>query len=234
MSERILVIDDEPDLRELVRVNLDQAGFRVETAGSGREALASLRRAPPDLVILDLMLPDVSGTELCRKLRSDPSLGELPIIMLTAKSAEIDRIVGFELGADDYVTKPFSPRELVARVKGILRRARRPAPDPEKPGEVLRRGRLELDLDRHRCSFDAELVVLTVTEFGLLQSLCGMSGKVYTRDELVERAYGAGHHITDRTVDSHIRRIRQKFAAHDFDPIETVRGLGYRLREPGE
>ena len=229
MSAHILVVDDDAHIREVVRFALERAGYRVTEAGDGRAALAEDATAAADLVVLDILMPEMDGIEVCRELRRR---GEVPILFLSSRDEELDRILGLELGADDYVTKPFSPRELVARVKSILRRIQRVAPDAASAGEVLRRGEIELDLDRHRCSYAGETIVLTVTEFGLLQSLCGMPGRVYTRDQLVERAYGAGHHITDRTVDSHIRRIRQKFGAHDFDPIETVRGLGYRLREP--
>ena len=230
MPAHILVVDDDAHIREVVRFALERTGYRVTEAGDGRAALAEYARAAADLVVLDILMPEMDGLEVCRELRRS---GDVPILFLSSRDEELDKIIGLELGADDYVTKPFSPRELVARVKSILRRLQRPASNSATVSEIVRRGAIELDLDRHRCRYDGETIVLTVTEFGLLQSLCGMAGRVYTRDELVERAYGAGHHITDRTIDSHIRRIRQKFAAHDFDPIETVRGLGYRLREPG-
>ena len=234
MAERILVVEDEPDIQKLIRFHLDEEGYQVEVADSGQAGLEAIRRRRPSLVVLDLMLPDRSGTEVCRDIRGDPDLADLPVIMVTARTEEVDRLAGFELGADDYVAKPFSPRELVARVKGILRRINAKPPSDDTPGETFERGLLHVDIDRHRCTWDGVEVTLTVTEFGLLHSLCGMRGKVYTRDELVDRAYGAGHHITDRTVDSHVRRIRKKFKDVGGDPVETVYGLGYRLRDENE
>jgi len=211
-----------------VRFALEKAGYRVTEAGDGRAALAEWARAAADLVVLDVLMPELDGLDVCRELRSQSSV---PILFLSSRDEDVDKIVGLELGADDYVTKPFSPRELVARVKGILRRTTRPPEHTQTTARVVVRGAIELDLDRNSCRYATHTISLTVTEFDLLHSLCGMPGKVYSRDELVERAYGGGHHITDRTVDSHIRRIRQKFGVHDFDPIETVRGRGYRLRE---
>jgi two-component system OmpR family response regulator len=223
---QILIVDDDAHIREVVRYALERAGHRVREAADGRAALAIHAGAPADLFVLDILMPEMDGLEVCRALRRQ---SEVPILFLSSRDEELDRVLGLELGADDYVVKPFSPRELVARVKGILRRA-----TPGITEGVAHRaqvGRLELDTDRHRCSWQGQLVALTVTEFELLHSLCGMPGKVYTRDELVERAYGAGHHVTDRTVDSHIRRIRKKFKSVGADPVETVYGLGYRLRE---
>ncbi len=222
----ILVVDDDRHIREVVRFALEKAGYQVAEAEDGHAALRAFERSPADLVVLDILMPELDGIEVCRELRH---VSQVPILFLSSRDDEVDRVLGLELGADDYVVKPFSPRELVARVKGILRRVK--APGPEAPVEALGHGPLHLDLLRHRCSWNGSEVPLTVTEFGLLQSLCGMPGKVYTRDELVDRAYGHGHHITDRTVDSHIRRIRKKLAEAGGDPIETVYGLGYRLRE---
>jgi len=226
--KRILVVDDDAHIREVVRFALEKADFRVEEAADGRAALDAFANGGADLVVLDILMPEMDGLEVCRELRRD---SEVPILFLSSRDEEVDRVLGLELGADDYVVKPFSPRELVARVKGILRRAGRSVLASPEPGEVVDRGRLRLDVDRHRCTWDGEEVNLTVTEFGLLHSLTGMPGKVYTRDELVERSYGAGHHITDRTVDSHVRRIRKKFKELGGEPVETVYGLGYRLRE---
>jgi two-component system phosphate regulon response regulator PhoB len=226
MAHDVLVIDDEPDLLELVRVNLVQAGYRVRTALSGREALEALRSARPDLVVLDLMLPDVSGMDLCRRIRSDPALAELPIIMLTAKADEVDRVVGFELGADDYVTKPFSPRELNLRVAAILRR--RGAGGPR--GASLEHGLLRLDPERHRCFVSGEEISLTAKEFDLLLSLMSRPGRVMTRDLLLEQVWGAGIAVTTRTIDTHLKRLREKLGAAG-DLIETVRGVGYRFAE---
>ncbi len=224
--KKILVIDDEPDLRELVRINLDQAGYRVETASSGRDALQALRRSPPDLVVLDLMLPDVSGTELCRKIRSDPALAHIPVIMLTAKAAEVDRVVGFELGADDYVTKPFSPRELVLRVAAVLRRGLADA-DSEP---VLEHGAIRLDAERHRCMVDGAEAPLTAKEFDLLRELMSRPGRVVTRERLLERVWGSDVTVTPRTIDTHLKRLREKLGSAGAS-VETVRGVGYRFSD---
>ena len=224
--KKILVIDDEPDLRELVRVNLDQAGYGVETASSGREALQALRRSTPDLVVLDLMLPDISGTELCRKIRSDPALADIPVIMLTAKAAEVDRVVGFELGADDYVTKPFSPRELVLRISAVLRRR-----FADSDGEqVLEHGSIRLDTARHRCTVDGAEAPLTAKEFDLLRELMSRPGRVVTREALLERVWGSDVTVTPRTIDTHLKRLREKLGRAG-ESVETVRGVGYRFAD---
>jgi two-component system phosphate regulon response regulator PhoB len=222
----ILVVDDEPDLRELVRFNLDQAGYRVETASSGREALQALRRSPPDLVVLDLMLPDISGTELCRKIRLDAELADLPVIMLTAKAAEVDRVVGFELGADDYVTKPFSPRELALRVAAVLRRRYADA----TPDRVLENGAIRLDVARHRCMVNGAEAALTAKEFELLRELMSRPGRVVTRETLLERVWGSNVNVTPRTIDTHLKRLREKLGPAG-ESVETVRGVGYRFSE---
>jgi len=224
---QILIVDDDAHIREVVRFALEKAGHATREAADGRAALDAFARRPADLVVLDILMPEVDGLEVCREIRRT---SDVPILFLSSRDEELDRVLGLELGADDYVTKPFSPRELVARVKGILRRVQRRAEPPEGgAAEIIELGPLRLDVHRHECHWSGAPITLTVTEFGLLRSLLGMPGKVYTRDELVERAYGDGHHITDRTVDSHIRRIRQKFKAHGADPVETVYGLGYRI-----
>jgi two-component system phosphate regulon response regulator PhoB len=223
---RILVVDDEPDLLELVRVNLTESGYEVETAASGREALDQIRRAPPDLVILDLMLPDLSGTEVCRRIRSDATLAGLPILMLTARSEEVDRVVGFELGADDYVTKPFSPRELTLRVRAVLRR-KGPA---EAPASILVHGPLRIDAERHRCFVDEVEVDLTAKEFDLLRALMARAGRVMSRDRLLDEVWGSEINVTARTIDTHVKRLREKIGRAG-DMIETVRGVGYRFIE---
>jgi two-component system phosphate regulon response regulator PhoB len=220
------VIDDEPDLVELVRINLHQAGYEIETAGSGREALAALRRGRPDLVVLDLMLPDISGTDLCRQIRADAALADLPILMLTAKADEVDRVVGFELGADDYVTKPFSPRELTLRVAAVLRRKTAGS----KLGTPLEQGDLRLDPERHRCFVKGEEVILTAKEFELLLCLMSRPGRVMTRDLLLEQVWGADIAVTTRTIDTHLKRLREKLGTAG-GLIETVRGVGYRFAE---
>jgi two-component system phosphate regulon response regulator PhoB len=226
VAARILVVDDEPDLLELVRVTLTQSGHQVDTAASGREALDALRRRRPDLLILDLMLPDVSGTELCRRLRSERETATLPVLMLTAKADEVDRVVGFELGADDYVTKPFSPRELVLRVAALLRRSAAPS-DPQG---ILESGALRLDPARHRCFVGGDEVELTSKEFDLLRGLMSRPGRVLTREVLLEQVWGADITVTVRTIDTHLKRLREKLGPAG-DLIETVRGVGYRFAE---
>ena len=233
---RILVVDDDAHIREVLRFALVQGGHEVSEAADGREAVRGFRASRPELVVLDIGIPELDGFEVCRLVRAE---SDVKVLFLSSRDDEVDRVLGLEMGGDDYVVKPFSPRELVARVKRILARGpalpsgpAEPCEEPA-PGEEgsLEHGPLHLDLDRHRCTWAGEPVALTVKEFGLLRSLCGMPGKVYTRDELVDRAYGTGHHITDRTIDSHIRRIRKKLRGAGGDPIETIYGLGYRLRE---
>ncbi len=226
MAERILVIDDEPDLLELVRLNLDQAGYRVETAETGGEALEQIRSSPPDLIVLDLMLPDILGTEVCRQIRSDADLAHIPVIMLTAKADEVDRVVGFELGADDYVTKPFSPRELTLRVRAVLRRK----PSDSASDDALERGPLRIDPDRHRCFVDGSEVELTAKEFDLLLRLMRRPGLVMTREHLLDQVWGTDIAVTTRTIDTHMKRLREKLGEAG-SLIETVRGVGYRFAE---
>jgi two-component system phosphate regulon response regulator PhoB len=226
VPERILIVDDEPDLLELVRFNLSQAGFEVETAQGGLEGLEKAHRRRPDLVVLDLMLPDLPGTEVCRRLRNDPELAALPILMLTARSEEIDRVVGLELGADDYVTKPFSPRELMLRVRAILRRTRAEG----EPAAVLRQGALELDPERHRCKVGELEVKLTAKEFELLRTLMERPGRVLTRDRLLDEVWGSDITVTSRTIDTHLKRLREKLGEAG-DLVETVRGVGYRFTD---
>jgi len=226
MSPRILVVDDEPDLLELVRVSLAKAGFQVETAATGRDAIEKLEAAPPDLLVLDLMLPDISGNEICRKVRGHPALADLPVVMLTAKSEEVDRVVGFELGADDYVAKPFSPRELALRVAAVLRR-RAAAPGA---GRSIERGVLRIDPDRHRCFVKGEEIELTAKEFRLLETLMSRPGRVMTRERLLDEVWGSEITVTSRTIDTHLKRLREKLGPAG-DLIETVRGVGYRFAE---
>jgi len=226
VGARILAIDDEPDLLELVRVGLTQAGYVVETAATGSEALASLRRAPADLILLDVMLPDISGTELCSRIRADQRLATVPIIMLTAKSEEIDRVVGLEVGADDYVTKPFSPRELALRVRAVLRRR---APSGER-ARVVEHGALRIDPESHRASVAGREIVLTAKEFQLLLALMTRPGRVMTRERLLDEVWGSDITVTSRTIDTHLKRLREKLG--EAGPlVETVRGVGYRFAE---
>lgn len=227
MTERILIVDDEPDIVELLEYNLRQAGYAVVTASDGATAMAEVRRQRPDLILLDVMLPDISGTEVCRRLRKDGSTEGIPIMMITARGEEIDRVVGFELGADDYVTKPFSPREIVLRVQAVLRRAK-PAPQAESARIVI--GALEIDVPRHEVQVDGEEIALTALEFKLLLDLASRRGRVQSRDALLERVWGYAPGIETRTVDTHVKRLREKLnGARDY--IETVRGVGYRMRD---
>ena len=219
----ILVVDDDAHIREVVRFALASAGHRVSEAGDGQEALQRFGEEPADLVVLDVVMPEQDGLTVCRSLRER---SEVPILFLSSRGEELDRVLGLEIGGDDYVTKPFSPRELVARVKAMLRRPRTPAHEAED--SCLRHGPLTLDPLRHECRFEGCEVELTATEFLLLRTLMNTPERVYSRAELVDRAYGAGHHITERTVDSHVRRIRHKFKSVSADPIETVYGVGYR------
>jgi two-component system OmpR family response regulator len=233
MTDRppILVVDDDPHLREVVGFALEQAGFRVEQAENGRDGLARVRRAVPALIVLDIMMPEMDGLEMCREVRR---AHEVPIVFLSSRDDEVDRILGLELGGDDYLAKPFSPRELVARIKAVLRRARPAAGAPAAPAtaaQVLQRGPLRMDLELWRAYWDGREVVLTVTEFHLLAALLRAPGKVFTRDELMTRVY-EDVVVSDRTIDSHVRRIRQKFAAAGGDVVQTVHGLGYRLALP--
>ncbi|MFW6052190.1 MAG: response regulator [Myxococcota bacterium] len=228
MTHRILVVEDERDLAELVAFNLRQAGHQATVVHDGQAALAELRRSPPDLVVLDIMLPDVSGVEVCRRLRRDQGTKHLPVVMLTAKGEEVDRVVGFEVGADDYVVKPFSPRELVLRVEAVLRRAH-PRPEGSEP-EVLTFGALRIDVPAHRVVVDEREVPLTALEFKLLLDLAHRRGRVQSRDALLDRVWGYAAGIETRTVDTHVKRLREKLGpAADY--IETVRGVGYRLRD---
>jgi len=226
MADRILVVDDEPDLLELVRFHLAQAGFDVETARNGRDGLEAIRRRRPQLVVLDWMLPDLPGTEVCRQVRSDRELRDLPILLLTAKAEEVDRVVGFELGADDYVVKPFSPRELALRVQAILRRA---SNEPQA-SRVLERGALVLDAERHRCTVGGDEVVLTAKEFRLLEALMSRPGRVLSRQRLLDEVWGSDVTVTERTIDTHLKRLREKLGEAG-ERIETVRGVGYRFAE---
>ena len=222
----ILVVDDDPRLQEVVRYALSREGFSVRVAANGVEALTSLAEATPDLIVLDVMMPEMDGMEFCRRVRRD---SEIPIVFLSSKDDELDRVLGLELGGDDYVTKPFSTRELVSRIKAVLRRTRR-KPTEESDDELLRAGRLKMDQGQHRVCVGDDEISLTVTEFRILQVLMRRPGRVYTRDELADRAYPGRHHVSERTLDSHIRRVRQKMRPFGLDPVETVHGLGYRLR----
>jgi two-component system alkaline phosphatase synthesis response regulator PhoP len=225
---RILVVDDDQKIVRLVRSYLEQANFQVLTANDGETALHVIRRDRPDLVVLDLMLPDRDGWEITRLVRSDPTLAKLPIIMLTARVEDTDRIVGLELGADDYVAKPFNPRELVARVRAVLRRS---SDSPAAP-PVRQVGQLTLDLERHQATVNHEPLELTPTEFDLLKFMLESPGRAFTRLELIEKGLGYAYAGMERTIDAHIKNLRKKIGVEADDPayIETIYGVGYRLR----
>ena len=221
---KILVVDDEPDAVELVEFNLKNAGFEVITAADGAEALKKARATLPDLILLDLMIPEVDGLEVCKLLRRDAATAGIPILMLTAKAAEIDRVLGLELGADDYVTKPFSPRELMLRIKGLLRRRE----TTETKAERMQFGDLVLDVPAHSVTVNNKRVELTATEFKLLTILAHRRGRVKSRDQLLKDVWEYDNVIDTRTVDTHMRRLREKLgkaAKH----LDTVRGVGYRF-----
>lgn len=225
MAASILVVEDEPDIRDLIVHHLTRDGFHCRGVASGPDALREIQASRPDLVVLDLMLPGMTGLEVCRRLRGDPASAALPIIMLTAKAGEVDRVVGLEMGADDYVAKPFSPPELVARVRAVLRRAR-----PVETADVLRAGRVLLDPSRHVVEVGGRPVELTPKEFELLRALMASAGRVLTREHLLDRVWGYAHadEIESRTVDVHVRRLRAKLG-DEGRRVATVTGVGYRF-----
>ncbi len=225
MKPKILVVDDEPDALEILGFKLKEAGYAPLFAKDGARAIATARDERPALVVLDLMLPEVDGLEVCKILRRDPITAGIPILMLTARAAEMDRVLGLELGADDYVTKPFSPRELVLRIKKLLGRAK----TAEEPVAELRFGELELDVPRHRVTVAGVPVDLTATEFKLLEVLARRRGRVQTRDRLLQDVWGYENPIDSRTVDTHMRRLREKIGGA-ARYLETIRGVGYRFK----
>ena len=226
MKQKILIVDDEPDALELIKVNLTNAGFTVATAEDGEEAIKKARAILPALILLDLMLPEVDGLEVCKILRQDGATKGIPIIMVTARASEIDRVLGLELGADDYVTKPFSPRELVLRVKSLLRRAQ----TSEVSSEQVRVGVLVIDVPRHAVRVQDKPVELTATEFKLLTMLAQRRGRVLSREQLLRDVWEYDTTIDSRTVDTHMRRLREKLGlAAKY--LDTVRGVGYRFVE---
>jgi two-component system OmpR family response regulator len=223
----ILVVDDDAHIREVVRFALVRAGHAVELAGDGVIARARLARGDVDLVVLDVLMPELDGLALCRLLRAE---GALPIILLSSRGEEVDRVLGLELGADDYLTKPFSPRELVARVAAVLRRSRAPA-QVAAPQPILALGAVAIDRDRHEVRIAGAPVPMTATEFRLLATLAAHRGRVLSRDQLIAAVHGDGHHLSGRTIDTHVRNLRARLAAAGAAPaelIETVHGVGYR------
>ncbi len=221
---RILVVEDEPDIAEVLSYNLEREGFSVEVQHRGDGALEALRERPPDLLVLDLMLPGLDGLELTRILKREPRTASLPVVMLTARVEEVDRIVGLELGADDYIAKPFSPREVVLRIKAVLRRSEA----EEGPAEQLSVGPIRLDVAGHRLHVGEREVALTATEFRLLRILMERCGRVQTRNQLLADVWGYSEEVDSRTVDTHVRRLRRKLG-EESRHIETVIGVGYRL-----
>lgn len=225
---RILVVDDEEDIHTVLQYNLEQLGYEVTSALTGKEGLRLCREMVPDLVVLDLMLPDLAGTEICRLLRASPVTAHIPVIMCTARTEEIDRVVGFELGADDYVTKPFSMRELALRIRAVLRRKSGPPP----ANGTLEFGDLRIDRDAHRVWVGETEVELTALEFKLLVTLCERRERVQSRSVLLDNVWGMRGDSSTRTVDAHVKRLREKLA-HARNHIETVRGVGYRFTARG-
>jgi two-component system alkaline phosphatase synthesis response regulator PhoP len=226
-NKKILIVEDEQDILQLVKHYLEKEGFRPVTATNGLEALKKVKEDKLDLVVLDLMLPEMDGLEVCKRLRSVPDTAMLPILMLTAKAEESDTIVGLELGADDYVTKPFSPKALVARVKALLRRVER---TPDGGPDLYRYGTLTMNLDRHEVSLGTQEVPLTAKEFGLLEHLLRHRGRVLTREVLLNAVWGYDYYGTTRTVDVHIRRLKQKLPLLE-EAIVSVKSLGYKLKD---
>jgi two-component system phosphate regulon response regulator PhoB len=225
MKPRILVVDDEPDALEILGFKLKEAGYVPLFAKDGAKAVVAARDERPALIVLDLMLPEIDGLEVCRVLRRDPATAAIPIIMLTARASEMDRVIGLELGADDYVTKPFSPRELVLRIQKLLARAKA----ADDPITQLRLGALEIDVPRHQVTVSGKAIELTATEFKLLEILARRRGRVQTRDRLLQDVWGYDNPIDSRTVDTHMRRLREKIGAA-ADDLETIRGVGYRFK----
>jgi DNA-binding response OmpR family regulator len=226
--KKVLIVEDEQDILNLVKLYLEKEGYRTCTAMTGLEGLKEVKAQHPDLVILDLMLAEMDGLEVCKRIRSDPHTARLPIIMLTAKAEESDTIVGFELGADDYVTKPFSPKALIARVKALFRRMERSQEEPSR----LTYGSITMDLSRHEVREEGKEVSLTAKEFGLLEHLLRNPGRVLTRDALLNAIWGYDYYGTTRTVDVHVRRLKQKLPVLN-EAITSVMSLGYKLKERG-
>lgn len=226
--QKIVVVEDEPDILEVIEYNLEREGFRVVTASAGDEGLKAISRETPDLVLLDLLLPGLDGIEICRKVKMDPKTQRIPIIMVSAKGEESDIVLGLGVGADDYISKPFRPKELIARVKAVLRRGT--VKEESQDNERIVRGPLLVDASRHEVRLENETIVFTATEFRLLHLLASHPGRVFTRDQLVSRVIGGGAAVIDRNIDVHIRSIRKKLGDHRH-LIGTIRGVGYRFQD---
>ncbi len=225
--EHILVVDDEEDLQELLRYNLEKEGFSVTCVSTGEDALAQIKKKSPSLVLLDLMLPGIDGFDVCRKLKSDSATSGIPVVMLTAKGEDADIVAGLELGADDYATKPFSPKVLVARVRSVLRRKRK---DPASSDDVLEVRSLKIDSRRRQVKVGGKPVDLTATEFALIHHLAGRPGWVFTRGQLIDAVRGGDYPVTERSIDVQIAGLRKKLGSAGRE-IETVHGVGYRFKE---
>lgn len=227
---KILVVDDESDILNLLDYNLKKAGFTVLLAKDGPEAIELAKLKKPDLIVLDIMLPNMEGTEVLRRLKNKESTHPIPVIMLTAKGEEVDKVIGFELGAEDYITKPFSPRELILRVRAVLKRSAEPKETPASSDKVISFNELSVDYSRHKVTVNGVQIVLSSTEFKLLTELLEAKGRVLSRDTILDRAWGQDCYVIQRTVDTHVRRLRAKLkSAGKY--IETVRGVGYRFKE---
>jgi len=227
-NRTIVVIEDEPDIRDVIEHNLKREGFLVLCRGDGDEGLTLILRQTPDLILLDLMLPTIDGLEICKRLKERPDTRGIPVVMVTAKGEEQDIVRGLEMGADDYVTKPFSPKELIARVKTVLRRG--PPKDPEDSRETITWDGVVIDRGRHRVTVDGDAVAFTASEFRLLSVLASHPGRVFTRDSLLDRVIGGDAPVVDRNIDVHVGQVRQKLGPYR-SLIETVRGVGYRFRD---
>ena len=230
-SEKAIVIEDEADILEVIQYNLEREGYRVLTARDGKEGLQLIKKEMPDIVLLDLMLPSLDGIEVCRKLKEDPITHSIPIIMVTAKGEESDIVLGLGIGADDYVTKPFSPKELMGRVKAVLRRG--PLKEDRGAAERIVWDKVVIDAGRHEVQVGKKPVTLTATEFRLLHFLASHPGRVFTRDQLLNRVIGDGVIVVDRNIDVHVRAVRRKLGSYE-NLIETIRGVGYRFRDQKE
>ena len=229
---RVLVIEDEQDVAELIRYNLAKEGYEVRVVANGVDGLKQARESRPDMILLDIMVPQLNGWEVCRRLKQEPDTREVPVIMVTGRVEEGDKVLGFEMGADDYVTKPFSPRELLARMRAVIRRGK----SAESPGRRihLKAGQLEIDRHRFEVTMKGQRVELTPKEFELLAALVGNPGRVFGREELLDLVWGQDGFVEPRTVDVHVARLRAKFAAARLPApgLDTVRGVGYRFRDP--
>lgn len=226
----ILIIEDDPDLLELAQYNLEREQFGVITAMNGEEGLAKAQSTTPDLILLDIMMPGIDGLKVCKHLRNSPSTRNIPIIMVTAKGEEADKVIGLELGADDYMTKPFSPRELIARIRAILRRGNMHQNAGEAAEQIITVGPVHINTERHEVFLHEQPLVLTLAEFNILRTLLKKPGRVFTRDELLESIAGGDTFLVDRNVDVHIRALRKKLGA-DADLIMTIRGIGYKCKD---